>query len=245
MSAKIKAVKESKGPSVPAYIVTFSDMVTLLLTFFVMLLSMSSEQDPRAFNKSRNAFVEHVNTFGLGMLMGKKMHPNLSEEKSKYFIANPDKNFAGRSIDAKGEDIRRLYKKVAKSMKSMPSQIVAQRTNFSVTNIGFSPGLAELNGSAKKYLSQFALNLQHDNSSGMLKLYILGLARNERTEKEQWILSAMRANAVADYLKDILPSQLHCPVFSWGAGPGGYWVTQNSHFSKDSQILIAVLRTKD
>ena len=105
--------------------------------------------------------------------------------------------------------------------------------------------LAELNESAKKYLSQFALNLQHDNSSGWLKPYILGLSRNERTEKKQWILSAMRAQAVADYLKDILPSQLRCPVYSWGAGPGGYWVTQESHISKQSQILIAVLRAED
>jgi chemotaxis protein MotB len=29
---------------VPSYIVTFSDMITLLLTFFVLLLSMASEQ---------------------------------------------------------------------------------------------------------------------------------------------------------------------------------------------------------
>jgi len=39
-----KAAEESK-PIVPAYIITFSDMVTLLLTFFVLLITLASKQD--------------------------------------------------------------------------------------------------------------------------------------------------------------------------------------------------------
>ncbi len=244
MRRKQQAAEES-GPKVPAYIVTFSDMVTLLLTFFVMLLSLTNVQDPEMFHLTRDAFVEHINTFGLGMLMGKKIGPNFGNAKPRYFIADPDQDFPVRTIDAREEKVRQMFKNVTQSMKTMRSQIVAQRTDFSVTNISFPPGQALLNEPAEKYLTQFALNLQQDAGPKNIKLYVLGLADDERTEKAQWILSARRAQVVADFLNDVLPSQFQCPVYSWGAGPGGCWITRDSPVSKQSQILIAVLRVND
>ncbi len=130
-------------------------------------------------------------------------------------------------------------------MTTMPSQIVAKRANFSVTNISFSPGKARLNERAKKFLTQFAVDLQQNAGSQEVKLYVLGLAGEEKTEKRQWILSAKRAQAIADFLNDILPSEAKWPVYSWGAGPGGDWVTQDSPIYRQSHILIAVLRTSD
>ncbi len=230
------------SPKVPAYIVTFSDMVTLLLTFFVMLLSLANVHDEEIFNVSRDAFVEHINTFGLGMLMGKKVSPDLGKVKYKYYITDPDTNSDVRTIDGNEENIRRIFKTITDSMETMRSQIVAQRTDFSVTNISFSPGRALLTKPAEKYLTQFALNLQQDASLANIKLYVLGLADDERTEKAQWLLSARRAQVVADFLNDALPSQLRCPVYSWGAGPGGRWITHDSPVYEESQILIAILR---
>ena len=244
MSRKQQVV-EGSGPKVPAYIVTFSDMVTLLLTFFVMLLSLSRVQDPELFNVSRDAFTENINSAGLGMLLRKKMTHDFGEEKVKYFIREPDNDLIVRTIDAKEENTRRIFKKISRTMETKRSQIVAETNNFSVTNISFSSGESQLNEPAKKFLTQFAVNLQQDTGPGEVKLYVLGLARDEQTEKKQWILSAMRAQAVADFLKRLLPSQFQCPVYSWGAGPGGRWVTRDSPASKQSQILIAVLRVND
>lgn len=237
--------KQRSSRKVPAYIVTFSDMVTLLLTFFVMLLSLTTVQDPELFNVTRDAFVKHINSFGLGMLMGKKIGPDFGNAKPKYFIAESDQDFPVRTIDAREEEIRRMFKKVTESMNTMRSQIVAQRTDFSVTNISFPPAQALLNAPAEKYLTQFALNLQQDADLENIKLYVLGLADDERTEKAQWILSARRAQAVADFLNDVLPSQLQYPVYSWGAGSGGHWVGQGGSGYKESQILIAILRGND
>jgi len=244
LSYKQQAIGES-GPKVPAYIVTFSDMVTLLLTFFVMLLSLASVQDPELFNVSRDAFVEQIQSAGLGTLLNKKMTNDFGDEKVKYFIREPDNDLIVRTIDAKEEKIRRIFKKISRTMETTRSQIVAETNNFSVTNISFLPGESQLNEPAKKFLTQFSVNLQQDTRSGEVKLYVLGLARDEQIEKKQWILSAMRAQAVADFLKRLLPSQLQCPVYSWGAGPGGYWVTRDSPVSRRSQILIAVLRVND
>ena len=242
MSSDHKALEESK-PKVPGYIVTFSDMVTLLLTFFVMLLSISSATDPEMFHVSRDAFVQHINSFGLGMLFGKKVAPNFAAEKTKHFIKDPDEIFPVRTIDVNEENAQRIFNKVAQTMKTQPSHIVAEKTSFSVTAIDFSSGQAHLNVSAKNFLTQFAMNLQQKRNLGKIKLYVLGLAGEEKTEKKQWILSAKRAQSVADFLNGILPTQFHCPIYSWGAGPGGAWVTDDSPVSEQSHILIAVLRS--
>jgi chemotaxis protein MotB len=240
-----KQITEEDGPNVPAYIVTFSDMTTLLLTFFVMLLSLAHVQDPELFDTGRDSFVQSMRNFGLGILYNRKRAPEFGQVKIKYFIDTPDKLFMGRSIHAKEEEIRRVFKYLSRSMKTLPSQIVAQKTNFSITNIRFPPGQATLNEQAKRFLTEFCLDLQQSLGSEAIKLYVLGLDGEEATEKQQWILSARRAQATADFLKDTLPSASNSPVYSWGAGPGGNWVGQNSPISKKSHILIAVLMAGD
>ena len=143
-------------------------------------------------------------------------------------------------------------------MKTMPSEVAAKKTDFSVTNIRFARGDARLDASAKQFLGGFCSHLQQDSGSRPVKLYVLGLADDRATEKEQWILSAKRAKAAADYLRGILSSGTSFQtqrsafggwskwsVYWWGAGPGGDWVRQDSPISKQSQILIAVLRADD
>ncbi len=249
---------EEGGPKVPGYIVTFSDMVTLLLTFFVMLLSLSSVQDDELFHKGRDSFSFSISSLGLGMLLGRKPSPDFGHVKIKYFISSPDKLFKGRNIHIKEEEIRKVFNELRQSMKTMPSEIVAKKTVFSVTNIRFARGDARLDESAKQFLGGFCSHLQQDSGSRPVKLYVLGLAGDQAAEKEQWILSAKRAKVAADYLWGILSSGTSFQtqrsafggwskwsVYWWGAGPGGDWVRQDSPISKQSQILIAVLRADD
>lgn len=243
-------VVEEKGPCAPAYLVTFTALVTLLMLFFITLLSFASVQDEGfpgkgRYTESRESFFRAIRTLGLGMFYGKKQGPDFGSVKPKYFITEPDKQFEGRTIDATGERVRRTFQAVSRSMETMPSQIVAERTNFSVTNIRFPAGDATLNEAARRFLTRFCSDLQQDPDSKAVRLYVLGLAGDEATEKEQWLLSARRAQAAADFLQDILPSKANWPVYSWGAGPGGDWVSQDSPISGQSQILIAVLRIND
>ncbi len=243
MKRQVLAIQD-KGTKVPAYIVTFSDMVTLLLTFFVMLLSLAEVQDPELYDRGRGSFVQSLKYLGLGVLTGSKPTLDFGHLKIKYSVDNPDESFKGRSINAKEEQVRRLFSDLSRSMNTMGSQIVAKAPSFSVTNVRFPRGGARLDESARRFLTEFCLNLQ-DTGSKSVKLYVLGLAGDEATEKEQWIVSAKRAQAVADFLHGVLPLEAERRVYSWGAGPGGDWVRQDSPISKRSQILIAILRESD
>ena len=63
MARARKQVEEDEAPGAPEWMVTFSDCMTLLLTFFVLLLSFSSFDD-KTFRKLQMIFVENLPTIG-------------------------------------------------------------------------------------------------------------------------------------------------------------------------------------
>ena len=72
-----------------------------------------------------------------------------------------------------------------------------------------------------------------------LTLYVVGSAKDEKSLRNQSLVSAKRAQAAADFLRASLPKDIQWKIYSWGAGPGGQW--KSSGPIEDSQILIAVL----
>jgi outer membrane protein OmpA-like peptidoglycan-associated protein len=250
-----RQITEEAGPSAPAYLVTFSDMVTLLLTFFVMLLSLADVQDPELFNKGRDAFLESLVYIGLGPLFGKEQKPHLGASKTKYFVPEPDKSADRRTIDARAEELRRILERLKPFTTIVPSKIMGKGTHYSVTNVRFRSGRADLNDSAAKFLTAFCRDLQQDTDVKPVDLYVLGLASDGQNDRDKWLLSAKRAQAAADFMKHTLstPSGPDGPhsffrhpskwtVYSLGVGPGGDWAGPDSPISQQSQILIGVLR---
>jgi len=217
-------------------------MVTLLLTFFVMLLSLASEQDPELYNKSRDAFNQSINNIGLGMLEGRRPNPELGQQLIKFMIQDPDSDADIRTIDADEERRKRVFKRVDGSMQALKSQIVADSIRYTVSRVRFPASASSLDIDSKKHLDRFSRNLTQEAKEVQTKLYVLGLAPDEKSLKSQWILSARRAHAVAAYLRGVLPDTGQYPVFSWGSGAGGSWVGDSGFASKDSQIFIAVLK---
>jgi flagellar motor protein MotB len=234
-------VPEPEGPNVPAYIVTFSDMVTLLLTFFVMLLSLANTQDPELVDKGRESFLKSTSTMGLGALFGRESGPEFKNIKIKHAASITEASENLRVIDAEEEITRRLFKKVASKMTTMPSQLTSEKTDFMVTDIKFDPGKAQLNAQDRLFLDEFYKNVQTRIENGSIKLYVLGLAPDAQTEKEQFFLSARRAGNVAAHIKHLIGKKPTRIVYSWGAGKGGAWVNGKSPVSSKSQILIAAL----
>ena len=78
-----RAKKENVRPGVPKWMVTFSDMVTLLLTFFVLLLSfakMETQKYEAALGSIRNAFGGNV------LEKGEIIQPGKSPDDSPTMI---------------------------------------------------------------------------------------------------------------------------------------------------------------
>jgi len=246
MKGRKQAVKDEK-PRVPTYIVTFSDMVTLLLTFFVLLLTLGVASEKALFEIGLDSFRDALIKFGMvGFSYGKMARPDFGHVKLKYIIDQQEniEQQRKRIIDAREEKNRRLFRNLSESMKTIPSQIVGKRPNFAIADVRFAEGEAALNESAKQFLATFCSELQADSGSKYITVYVVGFATSGWSEKKRWILSAQRAQAVTEFLKQTLPPQTDWRIYSWGAGRGGKWAPAAGGAQRQSHILIGVLESE-
>ncbi len=237
------------------WIITFSDMTTNLLTFFVLLVSMGSIRDDSLGDQGKAlTFLGEVK---LGFGFSEKIA--FDALKIRHHISGRDELPQGRTIDAKEEDLRRTYEQLQKLSTIINKESPAEKSVFSVVNVHFAAGSAELDEQSQQFLFEFCRDLQQSISKASGTLYVLGLAGDVQTQGQQWLLSAGRAEIVAQFLRDNLapanrierPDSIYYEpadswnIYSWGAGAGGDWVKSDSTMSGLSQILIAVQRPGD
>jgi chemotaxis protein MotB len=237
----------------PLWIITFSDMTTNLLTFFVLLVSMGTMRDDTLADQGKAlTFLGEVK---LGFGFNEQIA--FGHMGIKYNIPEPDETFDVRTIDAKEENLRRTFEELKKSALIINSEASSERAAFSVINVHFPPGQAALDSQNTKILTEFCRDLQQSTNNEPGILFVLGLAADVATDRQRLLLSAKRAEAVAQFLRtnlvlninrqelsDLIPSEDSSAwsVYSWGAGEGGDWAGPNGAMSGQSQILIAILR---
>jgi chemotaxis protein MotB len=232
---------EEPKKGAPAYIVTFSDMITLLLTFFVLLLSMSDSQDKSMYRDGRSAFKRSIAGFGMpGIIFAQADGSQFEHPKVKYKVSKGKDESEDRSIDAEIEMKRRVLLELEDIMDISPSQIKATSKEFVATNIVFKKGKWKLNASAKQFIKKYSQQVQESFYTEPLSFYVIGLATSERSINQQWVVSAQRAQAVADQLRSTFVDK-DWPVYSWGSGSGGRWTSDIGQMNKDAHIMIVML----
>jgi flagellar motor protein MotB len=237
-----KKASEEKGPSAPEWIVTFSDMITLLLTFFVMLQSMAKERiEDHKFEIGRASLQRALTSFGISGTTKPDIKTNFEKPKPQYAVEEGEDQANDRSLDAQTEMMRRLLWDIENMAKISPSPIEGRNRVYMPTDIHFDTGKTDLNSQTRTFLTQYCHQLAINFTGQETTIYILGIAAAEQSERQQWLLSARRAQAVAEFIKKQQPPESKWFVYSWGAGSGGEWVGQNGLVSSQTEITIAVL----
>jgi chemotaxis protein MotB len=238
-----KSVEESKQGA-PEWIVTFSDMITLLLTFFVLLQSMATVQvDKHKFETGQAAMSKAFADSGIG---GYEADINFDgteadNPKPEYAAEEDQDEPENRVIDARTEMLRRVVMDIERMAKITPSPIDGANKTITPTEIHFQPGQTTLDSHAIAYLTDYCKQLEASMAGQENTLFVLGITTTEKTNKQNWIISAKRAAAVAEFIKGKRPQDAPWHIYSWGAGTGGDWVGQKGLVSAETEIMVAIM----
>jgi flagellar motor protein MotB len=237
-------MSEEHGEKVPLWYISFADMITLLLSFFVMLQTMAHTQDAKLLGISQESFRRAIAGMGVpDFLFGKGGQLDLEYRKIRNSMEEkPAKDInPGRVIDADDESIRRLFEQIKKEMETKSSDQAPRLLNVIQAPIAFASGGSELGSADKAVLDGLVRNLLQ-NGAGAGQLEVLGWAGDEPSEQRQWVVSARRAGEVERYLRGALgkvrPGRWE--LSSWGVGPCSPKLQTLGFVPGKSAILIAV-----
>jgi chemotaxis protein MotB len=187
--------KKHKCPDgVPEWIVTYGDMMNLLLCFFILLAAFSEPKKDRELQKIIQSIKE-----AFGFVEGGSISPTLDSPPSSLL-----------AVPEAAALFREKFKQLSTSEdpgvegKQVTVQAIREGLQFRIGGfLTFEPGSAELKEQGRAELIKVATQLRGKNN----KVEIRGHASNDDLPpgtpyKDLWDLSYARAQAIRDLLAD-------------------------------------------
>lgn len=224
--------EDAPAPGAPAWMATFSDLMNLLLCFFVMLFSMSTVDEAKlnaivaAMNNTFSIFEAGSTAIGDGILIsngvsqlnelgeyinstGMKADSSIDAEDFKEYENSPEQ-MAEKLEEMQLEENEELAESVQEAVQenNIADQVEVNFTSQYVEltmkgNLLFSPGKAEIKGEALEVLDKVAMILER---YGTGTIEIEGHTDNVPMQSGEYAsneeLSSARALSVFYYLLD-------------------------------------------
>jgi len=205
MASEIR--QEDSATGAPAWIVSFTDMITLLLAFFVLLQAFAKEQDPELFRQGQGAFRRSITGFGIpDLLFGKPQLMTGPTQKKRYSTKESDDKETNRQrvIDPTDAEIRQAFERVKRVIDTKTYKTRADVTNVVSTPISFAKGSVSLDARWHKYLRDLAGEWGRNLNPKRKTICIVASATDQPPGQRRWILSAARAQAVSEFMGGVL-----------------------------------------
>jgi chemotaxis protein MotB len=183
---------EEKKAGVPAYMVSFGDMMTNLLTFFILMCALAQQQDAGLLAKGIGSFIAAIESGGKPGVLPEGRREAIFAEMRRRFNLPPEADPERREVHADASSLELLRAQALESLA--PHDEIHQPTIAA-----FDEDSDWLDETARRYLDRIAPTLRPEY--GQL-LVLEGHADDagERFASDDRWLALMRANAVRDYL---------------------------------------------
>lgn len=188
--------KESSDGGTPGWMVTFADLMSLLLTFFILLFSMSNV-DEEKFDSAAQSIQGAFGGIGI-----------YDRNTSKTPVSNSmEENI---EIDVKKEEIENMHKKVTKylSSKNINNEVTVNTDEKGVyfdikEAVLFDSGSAEIKESGIKVLKELSGLIKDINNQLMIEGHTDNVPINNNKYSSNWELSTARAISVVKYFTEV------------------------------------------
>ncbi len=238
-------IGEDDGDDVPLWLVSFTDMITLLLSFFVLLLSLALPIEKELFHEGQGSFNRAIRLYGIPYwLEGRPQRQRRSFIRKKYTMEEDPNDFTReRVLDAVDEQIREVFDQIRREIETEATDFESSTRDIFPTTIRFSGANATLSPAARQEAIEVANRLQSALSNRPTVVYVIGLAPDAPEGFGRWAISARRARSVESVLRTALASKLQrdfWKVRSLGAASARQWRRVFDAADQSTQVFIAV-----
>jgi len=109
--------KPPKKAGPPAYMVSFCDMMTLILTFFILLVSMAKERNAGLIAKGLGSFIVAIKTHGLDGIMSGQDKAEIFDNVRRKFNLPEEQDPERRTDHLEASNLELIKSKLIESLK--------------------------------------------------------------------------------------------------------------------------------
>jgi chemotaxis protein MotB len=189
---KHKVHEHDPPPGVPPWLISFGDMMTLFLCFFIVLVTMAPKQDAGLIAAGLGPFIAAMENKGQDLpLTGAETLSKINDVRQRFGLMpiTEQEMILGAAEVHSAKDIEQLIKNSLRSYNEMRQPYVAN----------FEPDSATLSEEAQSYLEALADSLRPGHGQILALEGHAADAGNNFRHNNAW-LAAARAQAVKAYL---------------------------------------------
>ena len=233
------------GEKVPLWIISFADMITLLLAFFVMLQSLSTSQDlTYRGREASDSFRRAIQGLGIpDLLWGKEIAEYDQIRPAHHTAGDPMADVTDRRRVLGDETIRLAFADLEKAVATTSTRLTEVTISKKIVPSAFEPGTATLTPEGREALETYIRAARDTRWDRPTRVYVIGVVPETVPTPRAWELAVRRATTAQQAIEPLtaeLRKQGRWQVYSYGNLEVARWREMYGADVEKAHLLLAV-----